>query len=231
MKKGQYIQHINLSDWGTGRVVERQGGFIVVVFPVGRKKIKAEFLRIVEGHTEEHRPKILGQREDSSSIATKLWLDKLNKTIAKSVAEGTVPFLGSYLEHLTDEHRNRFRQHLQLTNDPIATFIFGLRKWPASFAAFLTAKLSECYGEENLRIYEPIAAELGVNNIPLSRRHELHDSFCKAIQLLGLETAEREPGHQSMVADYMKQSGLPLNHVARVIKQVHREIALVGQPD
>jgi hypothetical protein len=128
-----YVKNINRPEWGVGLLVEVSGDRYVVDFPMGRKIILGDYIEFIEVS-----PNLQGQLLPGDA-ATEIWLDRLNNQVIEEINQGNVPFLGNYLEQLTQPQRERFRSYLKKQGkNAIRSFISGLKQRPAAFSA-LTA--------------------------------------------------------------------------------------------
>ncbi|MFA1626881.1 hypothetical protein ACDY96_30350 [Rhizobium mongolense] len=103
-----------------------------------------------------------------------------------------------------------------------------IRQFPAATCWLMVQALSNDYGSETHRIYEPICKSLGLSGFPATLRPELSKRFRSACFKLGLTVASGYA--RQHVDDYIVQSGVALHQLKYLAEAFIRAEAVIGTP-
>jgi len=166
--------------------------------------------------------------------ATSIWHQHTEKALCNAIMQGEYPYLGLYRSSFTTKMREFLGKQTKHYRKPVNEYIQALRKWPAIYACHLTLHVAESYGDESGRgIYPAIGfAVSGCHGQELTtnERERLWLAYRLACLKLGLAVSSRQSGTNYMVNEYLQQSGVPVNYVVDLVKQMIRYANKVGLP-
>ena len=166
--------------------------------------------------------------------ATEIWLTRIEGRLRTALVQGDMPFLGLYSDLFDDNARIYLRDKALDPARAVQAFISGLRKWPATFATYLTVHIVEGYGEAgNAEVYPFIAEALGTkpNNLNHTVRHKLCRAYREACLKLGLSVLPAGRSLRPLVDEYLRQAGVPMRYLDSLIWKFEIQGRHLGLPD
>lgn len=169
--------------------------------------------------------------------ASSIWLNRTEQSLIVEINQGHIPFLGGYLDFLSRESTDYFRKKILNSRNPLQTALFGLKKWPAVFATYLTSYVVEGYGRDNHAAVWPHLDNAVTNPLCKSgldtnnNREMLWKGYRAACISIGLPVLSRKSGNQYMVNEFLHQAGVPLKYMPELAQKMAMFSSSFGLPE
>ncbi len=166
--------------------------------------------------------------------ATKIWFERMEARIVGALKDGAMPFLGLYTDVFRENARGFLAKLLASQRDALSGYVYGLSRWPAVFATYLTVHVVEGYGQSPTpEVYEYVerAVTGGTRTLSQSQKERLCVAYRQACVRLGLSVSLRRSGTNFMVDEYLRQAGVPLRYAGELAGRMAEYARVAGVPD
>lgn len=163
-----------------------------------------------------------------------IWLLRMEQRLTDWLNASETPLLGLYSDQLTETLRQPLRNALDTVRDPFRVYLHGLERWPAVFAAYLTAHVVDSYGADgNAAVWPFITDALlsGQRALDHDEQESLWQGYRRACIRLGLEVVPKGSLPNYRVAEFLHQAGVPSRYLDRLTKRMLRHAQLHGTPE
>jgi hypothetical protein len=159
----------------------------------------------------------------------------MEHTLKKRLDSGETPFLGLYSDLFPVEWREYLRKKvLGSLHDPLHSYLYALKRWPAVFSAYLTLHIVEGYGSQGTRAVYPYIARAifgAERELNPAQQERLWQAYRQACVHLGLDVLPRQAAPNYMVAEYLHQAGVPECYVTLLTEKMLHHAEVAGLPD
>lgn len=166
--------------------------------------------------------------------AVEIWLLRMEQRFTNWLDSSETPLLGLYSDQLTASLRKPVRKALDAVQDPFRVYRHGLERWPAVFAAYLTAYVVDGYGTTgNAAVWPYVADALfaGRRQLSLLEQDVLWQAYRRACIRLGLEVVPAGSMSNYRVAEFLHQAGVPARYLDLLTERMLHHAKLSGTPE
>lgn len=171
-------------------------------------------------------------QENKTLSERDVW-NSLNEIIKGLVKESESPYLCLLLDDIEEPLRSYMLD--KLMNQQLRTnqLLDRLQDFPALYAAIISKKLFDSYGQDSKASVYPYIEELLADDQDLtqSQKEKLWRLFRKACRNLGLGVLPSTSGHNYMVREYLRQAGVPKYTQRHLLEVMVKTMNQVGLPE
>lgn len=163
-----------------------------------------------------------------------IWLLRMEQRLRDWLNSSETPLLGLYSDQFTDSLRKPLRKALDTVPEPFRTYQRGLDRWPAVFAAYLTAHVVDGYGSEgNAAVWPFITDALlaGRRSLNQIEQELLWQGYRRACIRLGLEVIPKDSVQNHRVAEFLHQAGVPNRYLDLLTERMLHHAKVSGTPE
>ncbi|OQY18628.1 MAG: hypothetical protein B6I36_06520 [Desulfobacteraceae bacterium 4572_35.1] len=158
-------------------------------------------------------------------------LDAFEDDLSETIKQSELPFLGHYPDVTYKTLKVLIVPKIRESKYPLQFFLQSLRKWPATFATYLDYYVADGYGSSGTIAVYPYIEKALHCSLSIQNKEDLWSGFRAACLCLGLSVSPRRSGSNYMVAEYLRQSGVPLNFLDELVSKMIKHADDVGLPD